>query len=155
MSLEALGGGRTGLAGADGIAHGDHERPHDLAELRIGQLGPVKLARLSLNRCSVERKQSHIAPNSPRLFNFLLQAEGASTFYHNGRESELETGDFVLCDTGLPHYFLTDAHSVTALGNLRWGIQMARRAWATPDVVLNTRPLEELRPLLRRNRPRG
>jgi DNA polymerase (family 10) len=49
----------------------------------------------------------------------------------------------------------TDAHSVAALGNLRWGVQMARRAWATPDTVLNTRPLEELRPLLRRNRPRG
>jgi len=85
------------------------------AELRIGQLGPVKLARLSLDRCSVERKQSHIASNAPRLFNFLLQAEGASTFYHNGRESELEAGDFVLCDTGLPHYFLTDAHSVTVM----------------------------------------
>jgi DNA polymerase (family 10) len=49
----------------------------------------------------------------------------------------------------------TDAHSAMALGNLRWGVQMARRAWATPDAVLNTRPLEELRPLLRRHRPRG
>lgn len=88
---------------------------HFDAELRIGKLGPVKLARLSLDRCSVERKQSHIAPNSPRLFNFLLQAEGASTFYHNGRESELEAGDFVLCDTGLPHYFLTHAQSVTVM----------------------------------------
>jgi DNA polymerase (family 10) len=48
----------------------------------------------------------------------------------------------------------TDAHSVGALGNLRWGVQMARRAWATPDVVLNTRTVEELRPLLRRNRRR-
>jgi DNA polymerase (family 10) len=49
----------------------------------------------------------------------------------------------------------TDAHSVTALGNLRWGIAMARRAWATPEVVLNTRAIDALRPLLRRNRPRG
>jgi DNA polymerase (family 10) len=48
----------------------------------------------------------------------------------------------------------TDAHSIAALGNLRWGVQMARRAWATPESVLNTRTLEELRPLLRRNRPR-
>ena len=46
----------------------------------------------------------------------------------------------------------TDAHSVTALGNLRWGIHVARRAWASPDDVLNTRSLDELRPLLRRNR---
>ncbi len=49
----------------------------------------------------------------------------------------------------------TDAHSVNALGNLRWGVQMARRAWATPEAVLNTRTLDELRPLLRRHRPRG
>ena len=49
----------------------------------------------------------------------------------------------------------TDAHSVTALGNLRWGVQTARRAWATPETVLNTRAVDELRPLLRRNRPRG
>jgi DNA polymerase (family 10) len=48
----------------------------------------------------------------------------------------------------------TDAHSVAALGNLRWGVQMARRGWATPEVVLNTRTVDELRPLLRRNRPR-
>ena len=48
----------------------------------------------------------------------------------------------------------TDAHSTTALGNLRWGIRMARRAWASPEDVLNTRGIEELRPLLRRNRAR-
>jgi DNA polymerase (family 10) len=46
----------------------------------------------------------------------------------------------------------TDAHSVMALGNLRWGLQVARRAWLTPDAVLNTRSLEEMRPMLRRNR---
>jgi AraC-like DNA-binding protein len=85
------------------------------AELRIGQFGPVKLARLSLDRCSVERKQIHIARNSPRLFNFLLQAEGASTFCHCGQESQLEAGDFVLCDTGLPHYFRTNQESVTVM----------------------------------------
>jgi DNA polymerase (family 10) len=45
----------------------------------------------------------------------------------------------------------TDAHSVTALGNLRWGLAMARRAWATPDDVLNARPLAEFRASLRRH----
>jgi AraC-like DNA-binding protein len=85
------------------------------AELRIGQLGPIKLARLSLDNCSVERTNNHIARNSPRLYNFLLQAEGASTFYHCGKEAKLETGDFVLCDTGLPHYWRTDQSSVTVM----------------------------------------
>ena len=46
----------------------------------------------------------------------------------------------------------TDAHSVTALGNMRWGIHMARRAWAAPGDVLNTRTLDELQLLLRRHR---
>jgi len=85
------------------------------AELRIGTLGPVKLAQLTVNRCSVERKPIHIARNSPRLFNFLLQAEGASTFFHCGKEARLVEGDFVLCDTGLPHYFKTNDHSVTTM----------------------------------------
>jgi DNA polymerase (family 10) len=46
----------------------------------------------------------------------------------------------------------TDAHSVTALGNQRWGVRVARRAWATPDEVLNTRSVDDLRRSLRRNR---
>ena len=46
----------------------------------------------------------------------------------------------------------TDAHSVPALTNLRWGVHMARRAWAAPDDILNTRGLTELRGMLRRNR---
>jgi DNA polymerase (family 10) len=46
----------------------------------------------------------------------------------------------------------TDAHSAMALGNIRWGIQVARRAWLPPAAVLNTRPLDEMRGLLRRNR---
>ena len=46
----------------------------------------------------------------------------------------------------------TDAHSVVELGNIRWGVQMARRGWLTPDDVLNTRTFEDLRPLLRRHR---
>ena len=45
----------------------------------------------------------------------------------------------------------TDAHSRTALGNLRWGVLMARRAWATPDDLLNTRSVGDLRRLLKRN----
>jgi DNA polymerase (family 10) len=46
----------------------------------------------------------------------------------------------------------TDAHSISALDNQRWGVQMARRAWVTPADVLNTCTLHELRPMLRRNR---
>jgi DNA polymerase (family 10) len=49
----------------------------------------------------------------------------------------------------------TDAHSVTALGNLRWGVHVARRAWVTPADVINTSSLDRLRPMLRRHRKGG
>jgi DNA polymerase (family X) len=44
----------------------------------------------------------------------------------------------------------TDAHSVNAFECMRFGIDQARRAWLTADDVLNTRPLGELRKLLKR-----
>ena len=46
----------------------------------------------------------------------------------------------------------SDAHSPAALGNVRWGAVVARRAWLQAADVLNTRPLHEFRGLLRRNR---
>jgi DNA polymerase (family X) len=46
----------------------------------------------------------------------------------------------------------SDAHSPTALGNLRWGVTVARRAWLEPHDVLNTQPLALFRASLRRNR---
>ena len=44
----------------------------------------------------------------------------------------------------------TDAHSVNGFGCMRFGIDQARRAWLTASDVLNTRPLPELRKLLKR-----
>ena len=55
-------------------------------------------------------------------------------------------------ERGVPLVISTDAHSATALTNLRWGVHMARRAWAGPGDVLNTRPIDDLRRSLRRNR---
>jgi DNA polymerase (family 10) len=55
-------------------------------------------------------------------------------------------------DAGARLVISTDAHSVTALGGLRWGVNVARRAWLTAGDVLNTRPIEELTASLRRNR---
>jgi len=49
----------------------------------------------------------------------------------------------------------SDAHSVSALRVLRWGVLVARRAWLTPQDVLNTRPLHDFRASLRRNARRS
>ncbi len=55
-------------------------------------------------------------------------------------------------DRGIPLVISTDAHSVRALSRLQWGVHVARRAWVRAGDVLNTRPVEELRASLRRNR---
>jgi DNA polymerase (family X) len=38
----------------------------------------------------------------------------------------------------------SDAHRISTLTNMRWGVITARRAWLTADQVANTRPLSEL-----------
>jgi DNA polymerase (family 10) len=58
-------------------------------------------------------------------------------------------------DRGVKLVIDSDAHSPVALRNLRWGVTVARRAWLTPDDVLNTRPVETFRAALRRGRARG
>jgi len=55
-------------------------------------------------------------------------------------------------DRGVTLIIDSDAHSPAALRNQRWGVAVARRAWLTAADVLNTRTLDELRPLLRRHR---
>jgi DNA polymerase (family 10) len=55
-------------------------------------------------------------------------------------------------DRGVKIVINTDAHSTIALGLSRWGVITARRAWLMKDDVLNTRPVAELKRLLRRNR---
>ena len=44
----------------------------------------------------------------------------------------------------------TDAHSVVDLGNIRFGVDQARRGWLSATDVINTYSLPELRKLLRR-----
>lgn len=44
----------------------------------------------------------------------------------------------------------TDAHSAAGFRNMRHGVDQARRAWLTAEDVINTRPLGELRKMLRR-----
>ncbi len=55
-------------------------------------------------------------------------------------------------DRGVKLMIDSDAHSPAALGLLRWGTSIARRAWLQPGDVLNTLPVEEFRASLRRNK---
>jgi DNA polymerase (family 10) len=49
----------------------------------------------------------------------------------------------------------TDAHATAELRFMRWGVDQARRGWATAESVVNTRPLSALLPLLHRARAGG
>jgi DNA polymerase (family 10) len=55
-------------------------------------------------------------------------------------------------DRGVKIVISTDAHSVGGFRVMRWGVQVARRAWLTKKDVLNALPLEDFRAGLRRNR---
>jgi DNA polymerase (family 10) len=54
-------------------------------------------------------------------------------------------------DAGVRLVISSDAHSAAAFGSLRWGMNIARRAWLTPEDVLNTRSVDDLRRGLRRS----
>ncbi len=53
-------------------------------------------------------------------------------------------------EAGVKVAISSDAHSVDALRCMRFGVDQARRGWLTANEVVNTRPLGELRKMLRR-----
>ncbi len=55
-------------------------------------------------------------------------------------------------DRGVKIVIDSDAHSPAALANVRWGVSVARRAWIQAEEVLNTRPVDAFRAMLRRRR---
>ena len=55
-------------------------------------------------------------------------------------------------DRGVKIVISTDSHAKGAFRLLKWGVQVARRAWLTKEDVLNTRAVEDFRAGLRRNR---
>jgi DNA polymerase (family 10) len=82
-------------------------------------------------------------------------AEAGVAIEINCQVERLDVGDTLARaarDRGIPLVISTDAHSAAAFPRLNLGIGVARRAWLTPDDVLNTRPLPDLLPRLRRRR---
>jgi DNA polymerase (family 10) len=55
-------------------------------------------------------------------------------------------------DAGVKFAIDSDAHSVSDLGNMPYGIGTAQRGWLTPDDVINTWPLDRLRAFLAKGR---
>jgi DNA polymerase (family X) len=55
-------------------------------------------------------------------------------------------------DAGVKFAISSDAHSVSDLGNMPYGVGAAQRGWLTPEDVVNTWSLEALRAFLRKGR---
>ena len=73
----------------------------------------------------------------------------------NGQPHRLDLNDVhakLARDRGVPIVISSDAHSRHALGYLRWGVAIARRAWLRPADVLTTRSFDDCRAALRRHR---
>jgi DNA polymerase (family 10) len=73
----------------------------------------------------------------------------------NGQPDRLDLDDVLARrarDRGVKLVIDSDGHSPAALGNIRWGTMVARRAWLEPVDVLNTLPFRLFRASLRRHR---
>lgn len=79
----------------------DHS--HFAAELRMGSVGALGLARVHSEPTDIERTRFHIARSRNRVFSFVVQVRGEGLFSHYGHETRLGAGDLTLCDNAVPH----------------------------------------------------
>jgi DNA polymerase (family 10) len=98
-------------------------------------------------------KREPYAVDMPRIIR--KAAERGCFLELNGNPERLDLND-VHCmmakEAGVLVSLDSDAHGTADFGNLRYGVEQARRAWLEAGNVLNTRPLTELRALFRRIR---
>jgi DNA polymerase (family 10) len=86
---------------------------------------------------------------------FAAAAAHGAALEINSQIDRLDLGDTAARaarERGVRLVITSDAHSQTALSWVRWGVQVARRAWATPEDVLNTRSAADFKAALRRHR---
>jgi DNA polymerase (family X) len=88
------------------------------------------------------------APNALDLDTaFQVALETGTALETNGLPDRLDLKDEHVrqaVEAGIPIVVSTDAHSTRGLGNIVLALGTARRGWATPADVVNTRPLEEI-----------
>jgi DNA polymerase (family 10) len=91
---------------------------------------------------------NHRPPNALRLDRVIEVAlETGVALETNGLPDRLDLRDEEVraaVEAGVPVVCSTDAHSVQGLDNMRLCVTTARRGWATPADVLNTRPVTEI-----------
>lgn len=101
------------------------------AELTLGTLGPMRVARITCGRSSIARTPRHIVHAPGRVFSFILQARGRGVFAQYGHEAALEEGDITLCDSAAPHSYHVDDRSQVMM--LRVPASMLKERLPSPE----------------------
>ncbi|HXF96246.1 MAG TPA: DNA polymerase/3'-5' exonuclease PolX [Gemmatimonadales bacterium] len=86
---------------------------------------------------------------------FRAAADHGTLLEVNAQPERLDLDDLAVraaVGMGLKLVISTDAHATVELRFMRWGVDQARRGWARPEDVANTRPLEELLAMLHARR---
>ena len=100
------------------------------------------------------RKLNRRAPAGVDLEKVVEKALETGTFLEiNAQPDRLDLRDAharLAGEAGVKIAISSDAHQVSALANLEFGVAQARRAWLSPDQILNTRPWGGVKKLLKR-----
>ncbi len=100
------------------------------------------------------RKLNRRAPADVNLERVVEKALETGTFLEiNAQPDRLDLRDAharLAGEAGIKIVISSDAHQISALANLEFGVAQARRAWLGPDQILNTRPWGEVKKLLKR-----
>ena len=87
--------------------------------------------------------------NWEKIFEFCLEQD--KWIEINADPARLDLPDFLVREAVLKGIRLTlgtDAHHVTGMNNMRWGVDVARRGWAEAKNIVNTLSLEKFERLL-------
>ncbi len=101
------------------------------AELTLGMLGPIRVARMTCGRSSIARTPRHIVHAPGRVFSFILQARGNGVLAQYGHEARLREGDITLCDSAAPHAYNVDDSSEVLM--LRVPANMLKERLPSPE----------------------
>jgi DNA polymerase (family X) len=100
------------------------------------------------------RKLNRRAPADVNLEQIVEKALATGTFLEiNAQPDRLDLRDAharLAGEAGVKIVISSDAHQISALSNLEFGVAQARRARLGPDQILNTRPWGEVKKLLKR-----
>jgi len=99
------------------------------------------------------------APYEVDMEAVLKAAQAAGTAVEiNASPSRLDLSDLHARrakELGIPIVISTDAHTISQLDHMRYGVSVARRAWLRPEDVLNTLPAPQLFSWLEKKRVKG